>query len=159
MDLRAHHTASRSIPAHSTVSRIVAHSPSLEMDLSLDIASELYPLAKDQQFTFLLASSLHSHGGRPTRTGAEGEGEQDEVSLAAEKDAWRLDGPGGGGLADEYDYVMYGKVSKCFHDGGLSLQTCSILSRQLPTKVSYMRAELEQRIHPAIEDLAACEHL
>ncbi|MCO5613852.1 hypothetical protein L7F22_068130 [Adiantum nelumboides] len=72
------------------VSRIVAHSSSLSMDMSLDIATDIYPVSASQNLTVVIASTL-------------GRGEATEDS-----EAWRIDKPSG--LADEYDYVMYGKV-------------------------------------------------
>lgn len=73
-----------------TVSRIVAHSSSLSMDMSLDIATDSYPISANQNLTVVIASTL-------------GRGDSTEDS-----EAWRIDKPSG--LADEYDYVMYGKV-------------------------------------------------
>ncbi|PWN89905.1 RNA polymerase, partial [Acaromyces ingoldii] len=74
------------------VSRIVARSSSLEMDLSLDVATDIYPIQPGQNLTVQIVSSL----GGP--------------NADADKDAWRMDG--GGGLADEFDYVMHGKIYK-----------------------------------------------
>jgi DNA-directed RNA polymerase I, II, and III subunit RPABC3 len=78
------------------VSRIIGHSTALDMNISLDVAVDIYPISVAQNLTLQLASSL----GRNT---GEGEGGDND------RDAWRLEG--GGGLADEFDYVMYGKVS------------------------------------------------
>lgn len=77
------------------VSRIVGHSSSLDMNLSLDIATDIYPVNVAQNLTLQIASSL----GRAVADGDAGEGD---------RDAWRM--IGGGGLADEFDYVMHGKV-------------------------------------------------
>lgn len=60
------------------------------MDLSLDVATDIYPIQPGQNLTVQIVSSL----GGP--------------NADADKDAWRMDG--GGGLADEFDYVMHGKV-------------------------------------------------
>ncbi|UZJ51875.1 hypothetical protein CBS101457_001195 [Exobasidium rhododendri] len=79
------------------VSRIIGHSSSLDMKLSLDVAVDIYPISVAQNLTLQIASSL----GRST---GEGEGGEND------RDAWRLEG--GGGLADEFDYVMYGKIYK-----------------------------------------------
>lgn len=76
--------------AFATVSRIVARSSSLEMDLLLDVAVDIYPIHAGQNLTVQIVSSL----GGP--------------NADADKEAWRMDG--GGGLADEFDYVMHGKV-------------------------------------------------
>lgn len=89
------------------VSRIIASSPSLEMTLSIDIATDVWPVSKGQQLTFQLASTLK----KDAAAKADGaEGEQDAATAAAERDAWRLDQPGNGGIADDFDYVMYGKI-------------------------------------------------
>ncbi|PWN35263.1 RNA polymerase [Meira miltonrushii] len=72
------------------VSRIVAHSSSLSMDMSIDIATDIYPVSANQNLTVVIASTL-------------GRGDSTEDS-----EAWRIDKASG--LADEYDYVMYGKV-------------------------------------------------
>lgn len=78
------------------VSRIVGHSSSLDMNISLDVAVDIYPVSVAQNLTLQIASSL----GKSTGDGEGGDND---------RDAWRLEG--GGGLADEFDYVMYGKVS------------------------------------------------
>ncbi|SPC67853.1 related to RPB8 - DNA-directed RNA polymerase I, II, III 16 KD subunit [Ustilago sp. UG-2017b] len=93
------------------VSRIIASSASLEMTLSIDIATDIWPVSEGQQLTFQLASTLK----KDTATGASktdaAEGDtQDAAAQAAERDAWRLDQPGNGGIADDFDYVMYGKI-------------------------------------------------
>lgn len=84
------------LPSLTSVSRIVGHSSSLDMNLSLDVAVDIYPVTVAQNLTVQIASSLG-------RTAGDGEGGDND------RDAWRLEG--GGGLADEFDYVMYGKVS------------------------------------------------
>lgn len=68
------------------------------MDMQLDYNIELFPLKAGQSFTMALASSLQRGG--PT---AGEDGEKD-------KDIWRPDGKGRGGLEEDYDYVMYGRV-------------------------------------------------
>lgn len=78
------------------MSRIIGHSSSLDMNLSLDVAVDIYPVSVAQNLTLQIASSLGK--------GTDGEGGEND------KDAWRLEG--GGGLADDFDYVMYGKVSR-----------------------------------------------
>ena len=69
------------------------------MELTLDYNIELYPLQKDQSFALALASSL--------ARGPNTAGEEDEK----DNDVWRPDGKGRRGLEDDYEYVMYGKVS------------------------------------------------
>ncbi|EJD54089.1 RNA polymerase I [Auricularia subglabra TFB-10046 SS5] len=80
------------------VSRLAAHSSNLDMHLTLDYNSEIFPLHQDQSFTMALATSL-------------GAGGADD-----EQNSWRPDGRGSGGLDNEYEYVMYGKVYK-FDEG------------------------------------------
>jgi len=75
------------------VSRINARSENFEADLTLDINSEIYPLSVSEKFTLLLSSSLAVDG-----------------STEDKKDAWRETNKRS--LADEYDYVMYGKIYK-----------------------------------------------
>ncbi|EST09415.1 RNA polymerase, Rpb8 [Kalmanozyma brasiliensis GHG001] len=92
------------------VSRIIASSPSLEMTLSIDIATDVWPVSEGQQLTFQLASTLKKEtAASKLADGADGE-TQDAASQAAERDAWRLDQPGNGGIADDFDYVMFGKI-------------------------------------------------
>jgi hypothetical protein len=66
------------------------------MDLTLDYNIELFPLRPDESFALALATSL-SRG--------DGAGEDDK-----DREAWRPDGKGRGGLEEDYGYVMYGKV-------------------------------------------------
>lgn len=65
------------------------------MSLSLDVAVDIYPINVAQNLTLQIASSL----GKGNNDGEDGEGD---------RNAWRM--AGGAGLADEFDYVMYGKV-------------------------------------------------
>ncbi|KAI0932321.1 hypothetical protein AcW2_000987 [Taiwanofungus camphoratus] len=85
------------------VSRLYAHSKNYDMDLTLDYNVELYPLQKDQSFALALASSL-AWGPPGAAGGAADEDDKD-------RDVWRPDGKGRRGLEEDYDYVMYGKVS------------------------------------------------
>jgi hypothetical protein len=71
------------------------------MDLTLDYNIELFPLKNEQSFALALSNSL-SRGGAPSA------GDED----AEEKNVWRPDGKGQQGLEEDYDYVMYGKVTK-----------------------------------------------
>jgi DNA-directed RNA polymerases I, II, and III subunit RPABC3 len=68
------------------------------MQLALDFNSEIYPLRPEEKFSLALATSL-------SRTGPSGD--KDEGS----QNVWRPDGKGRRGLEDDYEYVMYGKVS------------------------------------------------
>lgn len=74
------------------------------MDMTLDYNTELFPLAEGQNFAMALASSLARDGGGPA--GADGTDAEDK-----DRDIWRPDGKGRRGLEEDYDYVMYGKVS------------------------------------------------
>src|SRR5271170_7112050 len=78
------------------VSRIKGTSPSSDLTLILDINSELYPLAKDEVISLNLSSSLRLDG--------------------KEEKGWRETGRGERTLADDYDYVCYGKVYR-FDEG------------------------------------------
>jgi DNA-directed RNA polymerase I, II, and III subunit RPABC3 len=77
------------------------------MDLTLDYNVELFPLQKEQSFALALASSLARGGPGATGPGAEGADDSDDK----DRDVWRPDGKGRRGLEEDYDYVMYGKVS------------------------------------------------
>ena len=77
------------------VSRVIATSPTLDMTLSIDIATDIYPVHVGQQLAFLLVSSLRR--------------DKAESDSAADRDAWRFD-QDDTSLASGYDYVMYGKV-------------------------------------------------
>lgn len=83
------------------VSRLYARSKNHDMDMTLDYNVELFPLAEGQSFAMALASSLIPSGG--------GDGVEAEDK---DRNIWRPDGKGVKGLEEEYDYVMYGKVSK-----------------------------------------------
>lgn len=72
------------------------------MDLTVDYNTELFPLAVDQSFALALASSL-------SRGGIDG---AEDAADDKDRDVWRPDGKGRRGLEEDYDYVMYGKVSK-----------------------------------------------
>jgi hypothetical protein len=77
------------------------------MSLTLDVNFELYPLTTGDKFTLLLASSLH--GPTPEESsGAKGGMDVDEKPKEDRREAWR---GGDQGLAADYDYVTFGKVS------------------------------------------------
>ena len=82
------------------VSRLFAHSSNYDMELTLDYNVELYPLRDGESFSLALASSL-VRGGVAANTDEEGK----------DTHVWRPDGKGQRGLEDEYEYVMFGKVS------------------------------------------------
>ncbi|PWN29021.1 RNA polymerase [Jaminaea rosea] len=94
------------------VSRIVASSTTLEMDLSLDVATDIYPISPSQSFSLQLVSTLHPSGGEEGAT---------QTTAANGKEVWR---DGAGGLAEDWDYVMYGKIYK--YDEGASSDTVTV---------------------------------
>ncbi|KND02558.1 DNA-directed RNA polymerase core subunit RPB8 [Spizellomyces punctatus DAOM BR117] len=83
------------------VSRIRAEGQTLDVEVLLDVNTEIYPLEVGDKFAFLLATTLSLDG---------------LAGDAQNKEAWR-DRSGERTLADDYDYVMYGKVYK-FDDSG-----------------------------------------
>ena len=82
------------------VSRLFAKSTNYDMQLTLDYNIELYPLKIGDVFSLVLASSL----ARGVETTAEGEDDKDIHQ-------WRPDGKGRRGIEEDYEYVMFGKVS------------------------------------------------
>lgn len=91
--------------ARRLVSRLSAQSSNFDMSLTLDFNVELYPLQKDEKFSFVLASSL-ARGGPSVGVGVIDGLEEDDK----DRDVWRPDGKGRRGLEEDYEYVMYGKV-------------------------------------------------
>ena len=79
-----------------SVARIKATSLSSDLSLILDINSELYPLQKEEMISLNLSSSLRLDG--------------------KEDKGWRTIGKGERTLADDYDYVCYGKIYR-FDEG------------------------------------------
>ncbi|GAA5844522.1 hypothetical protein JCM3766R1_007150 [Sporobolomyces carnicolor] len=85
------------------VSRIAGKSNNLDMKLTLDINTDLLDLQKDTTFSLALASTLNPE--------AERSGAQAGQAAAG---GWRADIEGG--IADDWDYIMHGKVYK-FDEG------------------------------------------
>ncbi|KAJ3188515.1 DNA-directed RNA polymerases I, II, and III subunit RPABC3 [Irineochytrium annulatum] len=81
------------------VSRLGATSES-EMGLILDVNTEIYPIEVSDKFTLTLTTSLSVDG-----------------SSDVGREAWR-DLNNRKSLADDYDYVMFGKVYKFDDSGG-----------------------------------------
>ncbi|GAA6005719.1 hypothetical protein JCM10207_005307 [Rhodosporidiobolus poonsookiae] len=81
------------------VSRVASKSNNLDMRLTLDINTDLIELPVDSSFSLALATTLNPEGNKDASAAAGG---------------WRADIEGG--LADDWEYVMYGKVYK-FDDG------------------------------------------
>lgn len=81
------------------VSRIRCKSENYEVDMLLDIASDIYPLKKEDRFHCVLAPTL-----QPVA--------KDSVQTAYTEEAQYEVGKSHGPLSDKFDYVMYGKVFK-----------------------------------------------
>jgi len=74
------------------------------MHLTLDIANELYPLREGETITLAIAKNLvEERDDDADRLDGEGV----EGSRKVRKELWR---GGDSGLANDYEYVMYGKV-------------------------------------------------
>lgn len=74
-------------------SRIRAAGENLGMDLTLDINSEIYPVAAGDRLSIGLARTLHLDG------------------TPSDEGSWRPDSTAPS-LADKYEYVVYGKLFK-----------------------------------------------
>jgi len=85
------------------VSRIQATSHNTNSELTLDIAPELYALAPEETFTLALAKSLVQE-----ELDVNGEEEDEDAPKKVKRELWRSEDQG---LAADYEYVMYGKVS------------------------------------------------
>ncbi|KAG5353246.1 hypothetical protein C0989_008981 [Termitomyces sp. Mn162] len=83
------------------------------MDLTLDYNVELFPLQNEDSFALALATSLARGGAPPGASTTDG---TEDTTDEKERDVWRPDGKGRRGLEDDYDYVMYGKVSTKMHE-------------------------------------------
>uniref|UniRef100_A0A1D1XXN8 DNA-directed RNA polymerases I, II, and III subunit RPABC3 n=1 Tax=Anthurium amnicola TaxID=1678845 RepID=A0A1D1XXN8_9ARAE len=73
------------------VSRIVAHSQQFDMDMELDVNTEVYPMHVGDKFTMVLAPTLSLDGTPDTGYFTQG---------------------GRKSLADKFEYVMHGKLYK-----------------------------------------------
>jgi len=78
------------------VSRVLGNSENMAMELTLDLNTEIFPMSVTEKFTLVLASSLSTEA---------------SVSESLINEPWR-DMSGIKSLADDYDYVMFGKVYK-----------------------------------------------
>ena len=78
------------------MSRLECSSVSYDMQLLLDVNTDIYPVELGDKLTVALAKSLTDN----------------------EMDDGIFDQSGRASLADEYEYVMYGKVFKCLEDKG-----------------------------------------
>lgn len=86
---------------YDRVSRISATSsgPSADCTLTLDVNTELYPVASGDQLTVCIASSLANDGSK------------DDGKM------WREIARGESTLADHFDYVCHGKVYRFEEEG------------------------------------------
>lgn len=87
------------------------------MHLTLDYNIELYPLKIGDVFSLVLASSL-ARGGVVTSVD-----EEDEKDIHQ----WRPDGKGRRGIEEDYEYVMFGKVSYVANGNVILVFTCCVL--------------------------------
>ncbi|KAF9349010.1 DNA-directed RNA polymerases I, II, and III subunit RPABC3 [Mortierella sp. AD094] len=94
------------------VSRINARSDNYEMELTLDINNELYPLEVGEKFSLVLATSL-------SLTASVGN------DTSGTQESWRERVGGERTLADDYEYVMYGKVYK-YDESQAGNKTCFV---------------------------------
>jgi len=82
-----------------TVSRIECTGENYEMELTLDVNTDIYPIEVNQKFSFALATTL---------------------SLTGAPDDGVFDQSGRKSLLDKYDYAMYGKLYKHIDEPGTS---------------------------------------
>lgn len=79
------------------------------MDLTLDINSELYPLREGEIITLALARSLLADAEEDDiAESVNGDGEEGGSRRKVKRELWR---GGDQGIAADFEYVMYGKVS------------------------------------------------
>ncbi|KAJ3043229.1 DNA-directed RNA polymerases I, II, and III subunit RPABC3 [Rhizophlyctis rosea] len=78
------------------VCRILADGEESEILLTLDVNTEIYPMQNEERFQLFLASSLNTD-------------EDVDMGGSGKREAWNSS-LGAGTLADQYEYVMYGKV-------------------------------------------------
>ena len=84
---------------YDRVSRITAHSTdNADTQLELDVNTEIYPVARNDNIQLMLASTLNLDGTRDDGKG------------------WRDVGRGEQSLADTWDYVCHGKIYR-FQEG------------------------------------------
>lgn len=78
------------------VSRIYGKSENYEMEVTLDLNTDIYPVEINDKLTLVLARSLSTSG-----------------EVTEEKDAYDPSELSSPNLMDQYEYVMYGMVFKC----------------------------------------------
>jgi DNA-directed RNA polymerases I, II, and III subunit RPABC3 len=79
------------------VSRVICQSETYEMQMILDVNTQLYPVGESDRLSCAIARTLHEDG-------APDEGSYNPLRR--------------GSLADKYEYVMNGKVYRCEEDAG-----------------------------------------
>ena len=79
------------------VSRVFGKSENFQMDLTLDVNTQIYPLDKADRFTMVLSKSLSTDG---------------SAGFYENEGFWDPSRRDQRTLADDYEYVMYGKVYK-----------------------------------------------
>lgn len=124
-------TTSPTLPRCPPVSRIEASSSALSMTMTLDINMDLFPLGPGDRITVLLASTLHgADNAKKSAGGGIGpDGEPiAEDDVEDRREAWR---GGDEGLAADYDYVTYGKVSRSMQSYSQVMRGTDCLSRDL----------------------------
>ena len=82
---------------YDRVARVMGMSANSDTSLTLDLNSELYPLQTGERVNMLIATTLNLDGTKDER-------------------GWR-DRPGVETLANNFDYVCYGKVYKHYDPG------------------------------------------
>lgn len=91
---------------YDRVARLIGQSTSTaDVQVTLDVNSELFPVSEGDTLTVSIAQSLSLSGSAP-----------DEG--ATSKRSWREPKPGERTMADDYDYVMYGTVYKFEESSG-----------------------------------------
>lgn len=106
------------------MSRIQATSRNTNSELTLDIAPELYPLSADETFTLALAKSLVEDE-IEVNGGDDADG---DAPKKVKRELWRSEDQG---LAADYEYVMYGKVSRPRRDAGWRAIRLKVLGVQI----------------------------
>ena len=81
------------------VSRIECRSEHYDMDLILDVATDIYPMKAEDRFHCVLSSTLSTSTATPS-------------SLSTNGPSSNVLSGGGTSLADRFDYVMHGKIYK-----------------------------------------------
>jgi hypothetical protein len=125
------------------VSRLSTNATQRSLTLTLDFANELIEFKPSEHFTLTLAKSLHDDGDDEDMTAGALAGD-DTGKKTAKREMWR---GGDEGLAEEYEYVMYGKVSHtCPQSRSIVTSTNSVAypSHTLDRFTNSMNREVEK---------------